>query len=108
MTFSHAVLELETILAARRADHDAAIGLHKDLQSRSQIRRQRALKQLITRPDCQAFMGDVKQLCQKTRSRETWKLAKKTLFILDPREAVEMDRKHPFSELTEWEVANGR
>ncbi len=108
MTISRTVFALETVLAERRADHDAAIALHQDLQSRSQVRRQRALQQLITRHDCQRFCGDIIKLCQNTRHRATWKLAKKTLFILDPRTAVEVDRKHPFSEIHEWETANGR
>ncbi len=82
--------------------------LTKALRSRSQHDRRAALEQLIRLPNCQAFTDEVERLCCKTRCRATWTLAKRTLFKLDPRRAVEMDKKHPFSEINEWKAQHVR
>lgn len=74
------------------------------LRSRSQGDRQWALQRLAQLPRNQTFKAEVLKLCQNTRCHETWRIAKRVLFGLDPAAAVEMDKKHPFSELKAWKA----
>jgi hypothetical protein len=85
--------------------------LIRALRARSQVGRRQALEHLLrdlptmTTQEVDTLINEVSRLCCQTKCRETWVQAKKALFILDPNAAIEMDRKHPFSELKAWAVS---
>ncbi len=97
---------MSTTVAASQVREDAKI--LKCLRSRSQKERQWALTRLAQLPTCQSFKEEVLKLCQSTKCHATWSVAKRVLFGLDPAAAVEMDKKHKFSELRAWNAGRGR